>query len=212
MLKGKKFDAFTLLQWGNLHTLSSMVINLSTSVCPVVCFGQRLMWVHHLHQMMVIILLGARQNQSLIMIGVFTCLVVHAQSTTTQMVRPLLMLGTMLLPSIGVPLAACQILQSLKNFIISAIGLGSQVTKVQVVTLSQALTVTQFSSLLRATATSMVSTTMVRTVAIGLVRSPRMTLAAPVASTSAVTTSTRCATTTVAAGSLSAQSQKNKVG
>ena len=114
--------------------------------------------------------------------------------------------------SIGVLLAVCQILQSLKNFIISVIGLGSQVTKVQVVTLSKVLTATLSSSLFRVSAVTISSATMVGSVSFGLVRSARATPATALASASAVTKSTRRPTTGVTMGSLSAQSQKDKAG
>ena len=108
--------------------------------------------------------------------------------------------------------AVCQILQSLKNFIISVIGLGSQVTKVQVVTLSKVLTATLSSSLFRVSAVTISSATMVGSVSFGLVRSARAPPATALASASAVTKSTRRPTTGVTMGSLSAQSQKDKAG
>ena len=128
------------------------------------------------------------------------------------MVRPLLNLQTMLPLSIGVHLVVCPILQSSKNFTASVIGLGSQVTTAQAVISLQVPTATPSSSLLRATAAMMTSTLMVRTASIGHVRSSRTVPTAPVTSTSSVATSTRRTTSTVTSGSLSARSQKNKVG
>ena len=159
---------------------------------------------------MVTTLLGARRHLSLIMIGILTSgavTIIIYLSTTFPMARPPLMLKTMQLPSIGALLAVCQILQSLKNFITSAIGLGKEMAISLLV-----LTAAPSSSLLRVTSKMVAPLDMVRREDIGHVRSTRTIPIWPANSTSAVTTSNRLAEAAVATGSLSAQSQKNKLG
>ncbi len=163
-----------------LLTRSSMVTSSLTLVWPVACFGHVPMSVQHPFQTMVTILPGERQNLSQDILWALTSGIMNLmilffglRSTMLQMVRPLLMLMMMQLPSIGVPLAVCLMFQSLKNYTTNVFGHGCPITMVQAVTLSQVPMVTPSSSLLRVATGAMTSAAMVRVATIGLVRSTR---------------------------------------